>query len=87
MWPISPTVSRSRPTVSCVNALETVTILVVVGAVLLGLIDYLRSGGALDQLGRDGTVWFDHIADLPIEQRPSEDERDAPIPRRPLFRR
>jgi hypothetical protein len=70
-----------------VNALQTVTILVVAGTAIVGLIDYLRRGGPLSQLsrlGRDGVVWFDRLADLPIDQRPSEDELDAPIPRRPL---
>lgn len=66
------------------NAYETVTIIVTAGAVLIGVVDYLRSGGPIAQLGRYGTLWFDHIGDLPIEQRPSEDERDAPIPRRAL---
>ena len=69
-----------------VNALETVTIVVVAGTGVLGVIDYLRSGGPLTRLGRDGSVWFDHLADLPIDERPAEDALDAPIPRRPLFR-
>ncbi len=66
------------------NAYETVTILVVVGTSLVGLVDYLRGGGPLTQLGRVGTLWFDHIADAAISDRPSEDKVDAPIPRRPL---
>ena len=69
------------------NALQTVTILVVAGTAIVGLIDYLLRGGPLSRLGRlgrDGAVWFDHLADLPIDRRPSEDELDAPIPRRPL---
>ena len=37
--------------------------------------------------GRDGAMWFDHLADLPLEERPSEDALDAPIPRRPLHGR
>ena len=69
-----------------VNAFETVTILVTAGGTLAGLIIAFR-GGVLSGLGRDGAMWFDHLADLPIEQRPSEDERDAPIPRRPLHGR
>ena len=69
------------------NALETVTILVSGGVAVLGLIDYVRNGGPLSRLGRDGSVWFDHLSDLPIDQRPSEDALDAPIPRRPLVGR
>ncbi|HEV3128378.1 MAG TPA: hypothetical protein VGY32_05315 [Solirubrobacteraceae bacterium] len=66
------------------NAYETVTILVTAGAAAVGLVDYLRSGGAFSAAGRNGTFWFDHAADQPIDQRPSEDAVDLPIPRRPL---
>ena len=67
------------------NAYATITILVTVGAALIGLVDFLRSGGPLRQLShRGGGFWFEHPGDLPIEQRPSEDAIDAPIPRRPL---
>jgi hypothetical protein len=63
---------------------ETVTILVVVGTLVVGGLDYLRRGGPLSQLGRTGALWFDHTTDRAISDRPSEDEIDAPIPRRPL---
>lgn len=66
------------------NAYETVTVLVTAGAAVVGLIDYLRSGGAWSSAGRAGTLWFDHAADQPLESRPSEDAVDLPIPRRPL---
>jgi hypothetical protein len=65
-------------------AYETVTLLVVAGTVAVGLVDYLRSGGPLRQLGRQGGFWFEHAEDRAIDQRPSEDVVDAPIPRRPL---
>lgn len=66
------------------NPYETVTILVTAGAALVGLVDYLRSGGGFASAGRNGSLWFDHAADEPIENRPSEDAVDLPIPRRPL---
>lgn len=66
------------------NIYETVTILVTAGTAVVGLLDYLRSGPPLTQLGRQGMLWFDHLTDLPIADRPSEDEIDSPIPRRPL---
>lgn len=67
------------------NAYATITILVTVGAAAIGLVDYLRSGGPFRQLSqRGGAFWFEHPDDLPIEERPSEDAIDAPIPRRPL---
>lgn len=78
---------RKEGYVEIVNAFEAVTILVTAGSALLGLVHYFRNGGPLSRLGRDGVMWFDHLADLPIAERPSEDELDAPIPRRPLFRR
>ena len=73
-----------RVYVGVMYAYETVTILVTVGSLVVGVVDYLRSGGALAQLGRQGGLWFDHAADRPIADRPSEDQIDAPIPRRPL---
>jgi|GEM_PF-4216958 len=63
---------------------ETITILVTVGAALVGLVDYLRSGGPLAELSRRGGLWFEHVEDRPIDQRPSEDAPDPPLPRRPL---
>jgi hypothetical protein len=69
------------------NALQTVTIAVTAGTAALGLVDYLRHGWPLRSLGRDGVMWFDHLADVPLEERPSEDALDAPIPRRPLHGR
>jgi hypothetical protein len=70
---------------SAMSSYETLTILVTVGAAVVGLVDYLRSGGPLAQLAhREGRLWFDHADERPLEERPSEDEPDAPIPRRPL---
>lgn len=76
---------RTRgPTVVVMNTYAALTILVTAGTAVVGLIDYMRSGGALTQLGRQGSLWFSHAEDLPVEQQPSEDQLDAPIPRRPL---
>ena len=66
------------------RAFEAVTIVVTVATALIGVLIYLRTGGPLSELGRHGVMWFDHSSDLPIEDRPSEDDRDAPIPRPPL---
>ena len=63
---------------------ETVTILTTVGSAVVGAVSFLRSGGPLAQLGRQGQLWFDHATDWPLQERPSEDALDAPIPRRPL---
>lgn len=66
------------------NGFEIVTILVTVGAAVIGVVAYLRYGGPLAQLGRQGTLWFDHVMDRPLSEAPSEDDADLPIPRRPL---
>lgn len=66
------------------NTFELVTILVPAAALLVGAIDYVRSGAPLERLGRQGEIWFDHLHDRELGERPSEDELDAPIPRRPL---
>ena len=66
------------------NAYEKVTIVVTAVAAALGVVDYLRSGGGFASAGRVGSLWFDHAADRPIENQPSEDAVDLPIPRRPL---
>lgn len=66
------------------HGFETVTIVTTVGAVVVGAVAYLRSGGPLAGLGRSGSLWFDHASDLPLESRPSEDALDSPIPRRRL---
>ena len=63
---------------------EVVTIVTTVGSAAAGAVAYLRSGGPLAQLGRSGLLWFDHASDAPLENRPSEDALDAPIPRRQL---
>ena len=63
---------------------ETVTIITTIGAAVAGTVAYIRSGGPLAQLGRNGTYWFDHTADQALADVPSEDDVDLPIPRRPL---
>ncbi len=66
------------------NAFEVVTLVVAVIAIVLSVTVYLRLGRVLHELGRRGETWFDHPSDIDPSQRPSEDERDAPIPKRPL---
>jgi hypothetical protein len=63
---------------------ETVTILTTAGAAVAGVVGYLRSGGPLSQLGRHGSLWFEHVTDRSLAEAPSDDQVDLPIPRRPL---
>jgi hypothetical protein len=66
------------------NAFEIVTIVVAVIAIVLAATTYFRVSRVLQELGRGGQTWFDHAEDLAPGERPSEDDRDAPIPKRPV---
>jgi hypothetical protein len=66
------------------NAFEVVTLVVCVIALLVAAASFFRVNRVIDQLGRRGGTWFDHREDIDPEERPSEDDRDAPIPKRPL---
>jgi hypothetical protein len=63
---------------------ETVTIVATIGSAVAGAWGFLRGGGPLANLGRQGTLWFEHVTDRPLAEAPSEDQVDLPIPRRPL---
>jgi hypothetical protein len=63
------------------TAFEVVTIVVSLIAIALSLTAYFRVKNVLQQLGRSA---FAHKEDLPISEQPNEDERDEPIPWRPL---
>jgi hypothetical protein len=66
------------------NAFEVVILIVSLVAIALAVTSYLRLNRVIERLGRQGQTWFDHADDTPVDQRPSEDDRDDPIPRRPL---
>lgn len=70
--------------VGCMYGFETVTIVATAGAAVAGIWTYLRGGGPLAQLGRQGGLWFEHVTDRPLADLPSEDDVDLPIPRRRL---
>jgi hypothetical protein len=66
------------------RAFEIVTIVVSLAAIGLSATSYFRVSRVLDRLGRYGQAWFDHADDLDMPDRPDDDARDAPIPRRRL---
>ncbi len=66
------------------TAFETVLVVVAVVGIGVALTPWFRPSRLMHRIGRRGGTWFDHADDLPAEQRPAEDERDAPIPVRPL---
>ena len=63
---------------------EIVTIAVSLFAIGLCFLRYFRPGSAAAELGRQGQMWFDHLEDREVAQRPSEDAKDSEIPRRHL---
>jgi hypothetical protein len=67
-----------------VNTFEIVTFGVTFGALAACLTPYFRVGHVLAELGRQGQIWFDRPEDHAIDEQPSEDAVDAPIPWRPL---
>jgi len=66
------------------NKFEIVTIVVTFAALTIAIVMSLRAGSAFVDVSRRGGFWFDHSEDLAVELRPSEDERDEPIPQRAL---
>lgn len=66
------------------NAFEIVIVAVAVVAILLSFTRYFRTGRVLAELGRSGSMWFEHEEDREIDDRPGEDAVETPIPRRPL---
>jgi hypothetical protein len=67
-----------------VTTFEIVVIVVGVLGIGIALTPWFRPSRLMQRIGRRGGTWFDHPDDLPVEQRPADDERDAPIPARPL---
>jgi hypothetical protein len=66
------------------SAFEIVTFGVAIVAIIVAIASYLRLNSVLSEPGRRGGLWFDRADDLPVENRPVEDDLDAPIPQRPL---
>ncbi len=66
------------------NAWIAVLLIVVVASAIIGTLIYLRGTPPLRLLGRYGSTWMDHSEDRELPDRPDEDARDDPIPRRPL---
>jgi hypothetical protein len=67
-----------------VNPLEIVTIVVGIGGIVVAATPYFRPGRTLDDLGRQGQMWFETPAERGLDVQPSEDAVDAPLPHRPL---
>lgn len=67
-----------------VNPFEIITIVVGIGGFVVAATPYFRIGRTLDDLGRQGQMWFESPQERGLDVQPSEDAVDDPIPRRPL---
>ena len=65
------------------SAFEVVLIVVTVGAILVACTSYFRMRNVISELGESPRS-FAHPEDRPLSDQPSEDERDEPVPKRPL---
>jgi hypothetical protein len=65
------------------SAFEVVLIVVTVLAILVACTSYFRMHNVLSELGQSPRA-FAHPEDQPIGEQPNEDERDEPLPKRPL---
>ena len=65
------------------SAFEVVAVVVSLVAIAVACTSYFRLNRVLSELGRQGP-WFDHTEDHDITDQPNEDDRDEPIPKRPL---
>jgi hypothetical protein len=63
------------------SAFEVVLIVVGVVGILLAGTRYFRTRNAINRLGSSS---FEHPDDRPVSERPNEDERDQPLPKRPV---
>jgi len=66
------------------TAFEIIVFAVAAFALVSSFIGPLRFDRAFQSLGRNGRVWIDHPADRTLEESGPDEERDAPIPVRPL---
>jgi hypothetical protein len=61
-----------------------VIIVVAIVGIGLALTPQFGVSRLISRIGRTGGTWIDHREDLEISDRPTDDERDEPIPSRPI---
>ena len=64
------------------NTFEIIVLAVTGAGIVASFVGPLRIDRAFASLGRTG-LWIDHPVDRSPEERAPDEERDAPIPRRP----
>jgi hypothetical protein len=67
-----------------VSTFAVVVIVVAVIGIVLAFTPAFSPSRVASRLGRRGQTWMDHEEDMPVDKRPTGDERDEPIPARPL---
>ena len=65
------------------SVFEVVLIVVAVLGIGAACTSYFRSRNVIRQLGESRSS-FAHPEDRPVSERPSEDTRDEPLPKRPV---
>jgi hypothetical protein len=65
------------------SAFEVVLIIVAVLGIAAACTGYFRSQNVVRELGESPRS-FAHPEDRPVNERPSEDARDEPLPKRPV---
>jgi hypothetical protein len=66
------------------SAFEIVILAVAVIAAILSFTRYFWPGRVLADMGRFGTTWFERPEERELADRPDDDAKDSPIPRRRL---
>jgi hypothetical protein len=81
--PNSHTGAQARPNFLDMSTFALVTIVVCCASAVIAAYLFARTVPALDGVGRGG-LWMDHQQDLPLEDQPSQDDPDLPLPKRAL---
>ncbi len=50
----------------------------------IALVLAVKYFGGFGEIGRRGHGWIEHDQNVPVSERPSDEEPDRPLPRRPL---
>ena len=66
------------------SGFEVVTFAVALIAAALSLTRYFWPSRVLEDLSRFGSTWFENPGERELADRPDEDAKDAPLPRRRL---
>jgi hypothetical protein len=63
---------------------EIVMLVIAAIGIAICTMPYFTTSRVLSELGRHDGTWFDRLEDWDPTERPCEDEKDSPLPRKPL---